>query len=652
MRQNRFPSILICLLILSPAAALTKTKNLNPNSNPPQYAAFSKPLGKQEQLRHALNRLTFGPRPGDLEALKRTGMHKWVNAQLSPDQIPENPVLAQRLKPLESLPMSIHQTYVRYPSPQVIAAVARGRGTLPDDPELRTAVVRLAGRYLKKHEADASSSQVGSQGLSQNLNDDADLDPKLSLSEILSSDEIDTLRNGKPEQKKQVLASIPSEKRLDFVWALRPEQRRQLLSVAPVSLRRDLMLSMNPQNVVASDLTEAKLLRAIYSDRQLEELLVDFWFNHFNVFIGKGGDRYMVPSYEREAIRPYVLGNFYDLLLATAQSPAMLFYLDNWQSVAADSAGPGAKPPNPNQKAKRGLNENYGRELLELHTLGVDGGYTQKDVIEVARCFTGWTIASPRKGGGFDYNDKVHDKGEKIVLGQVIPAGGGIDDGLAVLNILVHRPSTAHFISLKLAQRFVADDPPPSLVNRMAQVFRETQGDLREVTKTMLTSPEFWSQGAYRAKVKSPLEMVVSAVRATNANVDSAFPLANELQRLGEPAYRKVEPTGYSSANAEWVSSAGLLERMNFALALSHNKLPGVSVDTTAWQVQARKNPLELAHVILGQSPSEPTKKAIKKTLSDPQLQKQLTANAKSGKPQVPALIVALAIGSPEFQRR
>src|ERR1700685_3133378 len=230
-------------------------------------------------------------------------------------------------------------------------------------------------------------------------------------------------------------------------------------------------------------------------------------------------------------MRPHVFGKFYDLLVETAKSPAMLFYLDNWQSEgsnAPERPRPFAAKPQP----KRGLNENYGRELMELHTLGVNGGYTQKDVIEVARCFTGWTIANPRKGGGFEYNDKVHDKGQKIVLGHVT-AGGGVNDGLQVLEILARHPSTAHFISLQLARRFVADDPAPSLVNRMAQTFAKSGGDLRMVMQTMLASPEFWSQGAYHAKIKTPFEMVVSAVRATNADVESAFVLGNELQKLG-----------------------------------------------------------------------------------------------------------------------
>ena len=653
MLRNRSVTIILTPVLLSAGIARGATNNTKLQANPTRYASFAKPLSKSEQFQHALNRLAFGARTGDLEALKRIGIRKWVDAQLSPDKVPENATLANLLRPLESLDMSIHEAYIRYPSPQMIAAVARGRDPLPDDPELRAVVVRLADRYLKKQNAGSGSEPLLQKASvptsSALLSSSEDLEPKVKLSDILSTDQIDMLHSGTPDQKRQLLASLPADKRLDFVWALRPEERRSLFAVAPVHLRRELMLSVNPQNVIASDLTEAKLLRAIYSNRQLKELLVDFWYNHFNVFIGKGGDRYMVPSYERDAIRPHVLGKFHDLLLATAESPAMLFYLDNWQSVAPQGSdhGTGAR----NLKARRGLNENYGRELLELHTLGVDGGYTQKDVIEVARCFTGWTIAKPNKGGDFEYNDKVHDKGEKVVLGHRIPPGGGFDDGLTVLDILARHPSTAHFISVQLARRFIADDPPPSLVNRMAETFRKTDGDLRAVTRTMLTSREFWSEGAYQAKVKTPFEMVASAVRATGADVDSAFSLAGELQRLGEPAYRKPEPTGYSSANAEWVSSAGLLERMNFALALTHNRLPGVHVNTAGWQNLAETSPFELAQSVLHENPSDSTARAIRNALSDPQLQKQLVAKANPGPPQLPSLVVGLSIGSPEFQK-
>jgi len=636
------------LLLLTPVLVAAGSKKLKPikaKANPPQYVAFSRLLPEGDRYHHALERLTFGPRPGDLDALRHTGLDRWLDSELHPERVRENPELEQRLAPLQSLGMSIHDAYVNYPPPQMIAAVARGKGRLPDDPELRAIVVRLADRYIHKRDGVAE--------VPNDANDDADLDLKVKIESILTADQIATLKNGKPDEKRAVLSSIPPGKRVDFAWALRRQQRQQLMAFAPVELRRELTLAVNPQNVVANDLTEAKLLRAIYSNHQLEELAVDFWYNHFNVFLNKGADRYMIPTYERDSIRPHVFGKFYDLLLATAESPAMLFYLDNWESVGTNSVSERMRKQNIQAaQRRRGLNENYGRELLELHTLGVEGGYTQQDVIEVARCFTGWSIAGPRKGGAFEYNDKMHDKGEKVVLGQVISAGGGMDDGLKVLKLLAHHPSTAHFISLKLARRFVADDPPPSLVNRMTQTFLKSDGDLREVMRTMLSSPEFWSQGAYRAKVKTPFEMIASAARATNADVTSAFLLSNELQKLGEPLYRKIEPTGYSSANAEWVSSAGLLDRMNFGLALAHNRVPGVKVDISAWQTIAARDPMDLARTLLEQEPSAQTRAAIEKTLNDPELQKQLAQNAKAGPPQIPSLVAGLAIGSPEFQRR
>jgi len=631
-------ALLSCLPLVS--AKSKKIKPIKATQNSAEYVAFSGSLGPEERFHHALDRLTFGPGPGDLAHIQNIGLNKWLDAQLHPEKTPESAVLEAKLAPFESLRMNIREEYLRYPPPQMIAAVARGNGALPDDPELRAIVVRLADRYLQKK----SLPGVGAS----DAGDDADLNLKMKLTDILNPDQIDTLKNGKPEDKRQVLESLPREKWNDFSWALTRRERQQLLTLAPVALRRQLMLTVSPRNVVMSDLCEAKILRAVYSERQLQELLVDFWFNHFNVYLDKGADRYLVSSYERDAIRPHVFGKFYDLLLATAKSPAMMFYLDNWQSVSPKQVA--LRPAG--KGAKRGLNENYGRELLELHTLGVDGGYTQKDVVEVARCFTGWTIANPRKGGDFEYNDRVHDHEQKIVLGQVIAAGGGMNDGLKVLEILARQPATAHFISLRLAQRFVADNPPPSLVNRMAETFLKSGGDLRKVMETMLYAGEFWSPGSYRAKVKTPFEMVVSAVRATGADVTSAFLLNNQIQHLGEPLYRKVEPNGYSAANADWVSSASLLDRMNFALALAHNRVPGVKIDLLNWQNISARDPLDLARSILEQDPSEQTKSAIEKMLAAKDLQAELAQNAKAGPPQVPSLIAGLSLGSPEFQRR
>jgi uncharacterized protein (DUF1800 family) len=386
---------------------------------------------------------------------------------------------------------------------------------------------------------------------------------------------------------------------------------------------------------------EAKLFRAILSTHQLEEEMVDFWYNHFNVFLDKGADRFMVTSYERDIIRPRVFGKFRQLLEATASSPAMLFYLDNWQSVAPDQV----RRPN-GKKPVRGLNENYARELMELHTLGVDGGYTQKDIIEVARCFTGWTIRNPQQGGEFMFNERTHDKGEKVVLGVTIPAGGGKEDAEKVLDILTKHPSTARFISTKLAKRFVADTPPPALIERMAKAFRESDGDIRVVMKAMLDSKEFFSAGAFRAKVKTPLEMVASSVRATGAELDYAFALSNQLQQLGQPLYRKQEPTGYSSANAEWVNSAALLGRMNFALALVNNRVPGVKLDSTRFD----SDPARAAKQMLFTDASAATLDSIRKAMTEQMAQMPKTPNPNA--PTSAAMVAGLVLGSPEFQRR
>ena len=320
----------------------------------------------------------------------------------------------------------------------------------------------------------------------------------------------------------------------------------------------------------------------------------------------------------------------------------MLFYLDNWQSVSSELGQRELGQRDINRRAKlkakakqsRGLNENYARELMELHTLGVDGGYTQKDIIDVARCFTGWTVSQPNRGGEFIYNDRVHDKGEKIVLGVKIPAGGGRQDAEKVLDILARHPSTARFISTKLAKKFVADDPPPALIERMAKTFRESGGDIRAVMSAMLDSKEFFSEGAFQAKVKTPLELIVSAARATDAQVDFAIPLATQIAQLGQPLYRKIEPTGYPSANSEWVNSAALLARMNFALALTANRVPGSKVDAGAFDNSAAT----VARQLLFHDPTQQTLDSIEKALA----QREPT----------PALVAGLVLGSPDFQRR
>jgi uncharacterized protein (DUF1800 family) len=390
--------------------------------------------------------------------------------------------------------------------------------------------------------------------------------------------------------------------------------------------------------------------------------MTDFWFNHFNIFIGKGADRYLITSYERDVIRPHALGKFEDLLVATAQSPAMLFYLDNWLSVGPNSDVANGIPKNANKvyrkryrqknastkqsKGKRnGLNENYGRELMELHTLGVNGGYTQKDVTEAARVLTGWTLKQPKEGGGFTFEDRMHEPGDKTVLGHRIKSNGE-KEGFELLHLLAHHPSTAKFISTKLAMRFVSDNPPPALIDRMSQTFLKKDGDIREVLKTMLRSPVFWAPDAYRAKIKTPLEFVVSSLRASGAEVTDAMPIARALQNLGMPLYGMQPPTGYSSKSDAWVNSSALLGRMNFALALTGGKLKGVQVDSQ--QILGNNSPTDptgalaaLEGDLLAGDVSRQTHATIESQLQDPK-----------ARPNPVSTIAGLLLGSPEFQRR
>jgi uncharacterized protein (DUF1800 family) len=409
------------------------------------------------------------------------------------------------------------------------------------------------------------------------------------------------------------------------------------------------------------ELQQAKLLRAVFSEKQLQEVMVDFWFNHFNVFAGKDNARFLLTSYERDVIRPHALGKFKDLLVATAQSPAMLYYLDNFMSQVELPAPPPRMDAdgNPLPAPRRpGLNENYGRELMELHTLGVDGGYTQKDVVEVARCFTGWTL-SQAPNWGFVFRPRIHDKGEKIVFGKRIAPGGGIEDGLRVLDLLARHPSTAKFISHKLCQRFVADEPPQSLVDRVADVFTRSEGDIREVVRAILTSPEFYSPGYYHNKVKSPLELAASALRATGAATDGAQPMAQAVARMGEPLYQYQPPTGYSEDSSRWLSNATLLERMNFAVALVTNRINGTRVDATRLATpdairQQDRLLDELIAVLIHNDVSRETRDILTRSLNEqrakltPAKYDDRAAQRTAG--QAVSELAALILGAREFQ--
>jgi uncharacterized protein (DUF1800 family) len=616
-------------------------------------------MDEQKRTVHALNRLTFGPRPGDVDHVLAIGVDKWIDQQLHPEKIDDS-ALDARLSPFRTLRMDTREIVENFPSEQMIKAVADGKQSLPSDPLKRAVYQAQLERYQDKEDrkqqtAIAGPDKVADDERARRQQERADVDQK-----------VEELLDMPPDQRmKAVLKMAPEEQRI-MTNALQGDRRDEFMEGMNPRQRETIEALNYPQQVVTNELVEGKLFRAIYSDRQLLEVMTDFWFNHFNVFVGKGPDRYLLTSYERDVIRTHALGKFEDLLVATAQSPAMLFYLDNWLSVGPNSDVANGIPKQANRQSRQrvrnkgqtnqskgkrnGLNENYGRELMELHTLGVNGGYTQQDVTEVARVFTGWTLKQPKQGGGFTFEERTHEPGDKMVLGHRIKPKGE-KEGLEVLHILAHHPSTAKFICTNLAIRFVSDEPPQPLVDRMTQTFLKKDGNIREVLKTMLDSPEFWAPDAYRAKVKTPLEFVVSAVRASGAQVTEAMPIARQLQNMGMPLYGMQPPTGYSMKADAWVNSSALLGRMNFALALTSGKVKGVQVDSDQAQNNDPQQSLAtLENSLLAGDVSKQTHDVISARLQDSKISHRKLDDP--ARPPNTGLIAGLLLGSPEFQRR
>lgn len=589
-------------------------------------------LTPDEKILQLLNRITFGPRPGDLERVRQMGTGKYLDQQLHPARLDDSAV-ESRVAALTTLSLSteeLAEDFREMRAERRMQMEEKGNRPGPSAP---------AGQQNQPHGPNqndgpeamsqaASPAPAREEQPGQNAADapapgavTAPPGPSADLASFL-----DVLKDPgpKPVARGAPVSANSATAAAGVVGASgagMPESGRD--ARAPVNARARAGEMPLPRRVIM-ELAQEELLRAVYSQRQLQEVMVQFWMNHFNIFAPKGADKWLITSFERDTIRPRALGKFEDLLVATAQSPAMLFYLDNWMSVAPEGAerlerprpafppAPGPVsgllgrarygvwrpfgPPgrlagqNPGaggqgqgaraaaQRARRGLNENYGRELMELHTLGVNGGYTQKDVTEVARCLTGWTINRPQQGGEFIFRPALHDAGPKVVLGRSIPGGRGLEDGMEVLHLLAHHPSTARFISLKLARRFVSDDPPPALVERTAQTFLKKDGDLAAVLDSILIAPELYSAAAYRAKVKSPLELVASTIRALDASTDAGVPLLELIARMGQPMFQYQAPTGFPDRASTWINSGSLLARVNFATLLASNKIPGTEV--------------------------------------------------------------------------
>jgi uncharacterized protein (DUF1800 family) len=666
----------LSLLLGAPVVQLAQTAAKKiPHAAPSAEA----PLTEREKATQLLNRFTFSPRPGDVDAVMKLGPQIWFEQQLNPSSIPD-PILDKRLQDYPALALTPALTVSNFPTNQILRQISEGKQPMPKDPTTLSVYQVLEAKYTRQQQ-EKKDEQTS----------------KLTPEQVEAQ---------KAEQKKQDQATalpvaeqmlgLPKAQRMAAILQWPLDQRMALASNTPDAQKKMLLADFTPRereifnamgggpdaaHVVDDELMQAKVVRAILSERQLQEVMTDFWFNHFNVFLYKETDQIYTPSYERDAIRPHALGKFRDLLLATAQHPAMLVYLDNWQSIGPDSQV-AEKAKNGQKRVDRGLNENYGREVMELHTVGVNGGYTQDDVTNLAKILTGWTIDHPEYGGGPQFDPNKHEPGSKMWFGQKIKEDG-FEEGKSALTWLAAQPQTAHFISYKLAQRFVADDPPPALVNRMAQTFLTSDGDIKEVLRAMELSPEFWSRKYYRTKVKTPLEFVASAFRATGTNPTNPGAIVNTLKTMGEPLYQMQPPTGYPMTADHWMNSAAIVDRLNFSLALTGGKLGGIPFDApkllasgllerqpevassavrrisasqsnsaNAGVPSGREEALSLMdQLVIGGAVSPKTNEVILKEVSDSETSAGAAAGA-TNPTQVLNTMAALILGSPEFQLR
>ena len=717
--QRSLTAFLVALLVLPPGESLAFARK---KKKADLAAASESQLTQDQRVLHALNRLTFGPRPGDVAAVEAMGLDKWINEQLNPETMDDS-ALEARLAAYPAMRLSRHDLIERFPSPAMIRQAEQGKRGLPWNPVERAIfqdqIAQMRERQEGKQGGGSREEGAGQQPVvsgqqpavnSQQLSSKADdmapppapdmmaeaaaakpAEPPIEEQEkkLYADLGATNVVNLAPDERVKKLVEMKPEEFRDFLQRLQRPERVALFTGLTPEQKETVFALINPQLVVGGELLVTRVLRDVYSERQLEAVMTDFWLNHFNVYLRKGPfAAWYLADYQNKVIRPHALGKFEDLLLATAQSPAMLFYLDQTESVGPHSFAAWRSEMGMNgQTAKArpvGLNENYARELMELHTLGVDGGYTQRDVTEVAKIFTGWGIDRPDQGGDFVFNPRRHEPGPKEALGHRF-GNGGESEGMEVLHLLATSPVTAHHVSLQIAQRFVSDNPPAALVDRMAATWVKTGGDIREVMRTMLESPEFWSKDAYRAKVKTPEEYVISAVRATGGEVVHPAALVEAIGQLGMPLYGCQTPNGYSWAADAWLNSGELLDRMNFSMALADNnagtvmgwdKLLGVD-GQAAVTADAKEGKLE--NLLLDGAVSEHTRNAVLGQLAQQSSGNDagtIGAGKKMARPvnfvrprefgqllnavaplpppedQDAALLGGLLLGSPEFQRR
>jgi len=710
----------VCLTLLSPTdSALAETAKSPVNQSPSHSSArapnASGQLQGDERILHALNRFTFGPRPGDLDAVRAIGLERWFDDQLHPARLDQRDLDA-RLTQFPAMQWSPQDLLFRLPSNAVIRQAADGKAPIPEGAIVHAVYENQIARVeFQKQENDrkkqmqaslsagpvmaANPSMSGDAGM-MTASEPPPAAPPGQMRVLPAAAQPQQPSPGQPPVDPALIARIlalPPQERVSrlaamkqpefdtFRKTLKPPQTTALTAGLTPAQREVVVALENPQRVVNDELAYQRLTRDIYSNAQLQEVMTDFWLNHFNVFLHKNEETpYYLVSFERDVIRPLALGKFENLLEATAHSPAMLLYLDNSSSMGPDSPAAertkaaAARHPEAKPKAPEGLNENYARELMELHTLGVNGGYTQADVTQVARVFTGWTVDRPQRGGGFKFDGNRHEPGAKKVLGKKIKENGELE-GWELLHMLATRPATAKFLSRKLAVRFVGDEPPQSLVDRMAKSYLANHGDMSAVLKTLFHSPEFWAAGSYQAKVKTPIEFVVSAARASGATTDNLQPLVNALHEMGMTLYGSVPPTGYNWQSSTWVSTGALVNRMNFALSLAANRLPGISVFWPAPQdeLSSPAGPIatpeaeeqRLESLLVAGGLSGTTRDAVieqfkaqtpAQTAPTATLAKPTQAAAKPVTPAQVAtalekqdqLLAGLLLGSPEFQRR